>query len=210
MSKKSNQERKAQRDINKELKEITELANIAAEQRIEAMDSDVKEVMAEIAEEEKIQSYYDGLGRYDLLKAKMIRMFCSGLYTQTQIARTLRVTPQTISNWLADEDVREVIERVQADEDSIMAAQLRSIRRIAIEKQLELIQNTENEMVSAVLIRDVLDRTGHKPVEKQEVQHNITYEERIQQLAQGIEVDYTVVDDGIDANSNQMNTEGDE
>lgn len=210
----------AKRTIKDKKQELNELIELNSEERIELIEEDIKEVIDQIAEEQKIESYYEGLGNYDLLKAKAIRMFCSGLYTQRQIARSCRVTENTIRRWLADDKVKEVIEKIQRDEDIVMAAQLKSLRRIAIEKQLELIQYADNEMVSAMMIKDVLDRTGHKPVEKREVEHNITYEERLREIAQGIEVEYTVVDNevgeshdidnGTCAKDNIISTEGED
>jgi hypothetical protein len=57
-------------------------------------------------------------------------------------------------------------------------------------------------MVQAILIRDILDRTGHKAVEKKQVDVNVTYEERLKKL---IDADYTVDSDG-----DKINTEGED
>ena len=46
----------------------------------------------------------------------------------------------------------------------------------------------DNSMVALQAAKDALDRTGHKPTEKKEVQVNMTYEERLNQLINGVEV----------------------
>lgn len=127
------------------------------------------------------------LNESDILKSKFITMFCSGLYTKKQIADILKVQLRTINEWLCQEDVVQAIDNYQAKEDKIISAQLKALRSKALDKADELL-DSDNEMVKSIIIRDILDRTGHKPIDKKEIKVEATYEERLKQLIEGVEV----------------------
>lgn len=82
-------------------------------------------------------------------------------------------------------------------EDKIISAQLKALRSKALDKADELL-DSKNDMVKAIIIRDILDRTGHKPVEKQEIKIEASYEERLKQLIEGVDVVvYDVEDENL-------------
>jgi hypothetical protein len=67
------------------------------------------------------------------------------------------------------------------------------------------LMDSQNDLVALNAAKDVLDRTGHSATQKQEVNVNVTYEERLRQLIEGVDfvdVESTLVQD------NQNNAEG--
>jgi hypothetical protein len=170
--------------------------------RVEVVPEVVKHVMADQLLEDKLTMKQVGWDRYNLLKRKLVSLFVSGRYTLREMSRILFVSEKTLSLWLREEKVRDAISRYQLEEDAIIQASLRALRVRAITKAGELMDGAENEMVQAILIRDILDRTGHKAVEKKQVDVNVTYEERLKKL---IDADYTVDSDG-----DKINTEGED
>jgi transposase len=153
------------------------------------------------------------IGQKPALQRKLVHMYLSGNYTTRQMGQILGVSNVTIGNWLREPAVREAIAKYQQEEDMIVNASLKALRMKAINKASELL-DADNEMVQSIMVRDLLDRTGHKAVEKKEVTHNITYEQRIQMLLNGDDdektienVEYTI--DGKMPNGTN-NTEGDD
>jgi hypothetical protein len=69
----------------------------------------------------------------------------------------------------------------QSEEDRVINASLKALRFKADEKQAELL-DSQNDMVASQVAKDILDRTGHKAVEKKEVSHHFTFEQKLQQI----------------------------
>jgi transposase-like protein len=145
------------------------------------------------------------LRRHDVLKRKLIHLYISGVYNVRQMASIIGVRPNTIYKWLREKDVNEEIQKYQLEEDAVVTSALKALRLRAVDKQAELL-DADNEMVQALTARDILDRTGHKAVEKKETSIHVTYEQKIAQLLgkpNEVPADYTVHGD-----SQEIETEG--
>jgi predicted transcriptional regulator len=184
------------------------------EEQIEYAKDEFEEIMAtEQKELDLTKTQIPLISRYSALKNKLVHLFLSGQYTQSQIARILNVSPSAVYNWLSSPEVKKAIEAYQQEEDVIINSSLKALRSKAIQKASELM-DADNEMVASIMVRDVLDRTGHKAAEKKQVDINMTYEQRIQMLMndekevdKNIEnVDYTI---NGESSNEQINTEGD-
>lgn len=206
MSKKTS-ERAVKKEIKEKMKQIESLSELPIEDRIKETTNYLEDIIFEQQREIELEKAIDRFSKNGFLKIKLVRLFCSGLYTQRQIARMLGISETTVGKWLRQEEVMEAIEKYQREEDVLMTASLKALRRKAIERASELIEG-DNEMVSAIMIRDILDRTGHKPVDKKEIDVNMTYEERLQQLI-GVEVEYEVEEEEATCGESQeISTEG--
>lgn len=204
---KKTSERAVKKEIKEEMKQIESLSELPIEDRIKETTNHLEDIVFEQQREIELEKAIDRFSRNGFLKIKLVRLFCSGLYTQRQIARMLGISETTVGKWLRQEEVMEAIEKYQREEDVLMTASLKALRRKAIERASELIEG-DNEMVSAIMIRDILDRTGHKPVDKKEIDVNMTYEERLQQLI-GVEVEYEVEEEEATCGESQeISTEG--
>lgn len=207
------QVKKAKKYVREQLESVQPV-DLPLEQQIELAEDKFKElIQREENELERIEVEVPQIGRYAALQHKLIHLYLSGNYSQKQIARILCVGEQTVGRWLREPQIREAIDKYQEEENLIVNSSLRALRMKAIEKANELMES-ENEMVASIMVRDVLDRTGHKAVEKKQVDINMTYEQRIQMLMQEEElkenvenVDYTIHGDEP---KGKINTEGED
>lgn len=82
--------------------------------------------------------------------------------TQREIAKELDVSEETVSRWKKRKDF---IEK-KLEEERLFLGDLSSKSIQTMEKLL----NARSELVRFNAAKDILDRTGHKPVEKQQVE----------------------------------------
>ncbi len=204
------QEAVAKGQINTIMNPIIALSTQSREEQVAAIKDTLMEVIRQEDLEDSIDQEIAVYGQYAQVKKRLVHLYISGHFTLRQIAVVLGVSVGTISKWLKQDDVREAIQRFQDEEDIIASSMMKSLRIIAINKQRELIEGAENEMVSAIMIRDLLDRTGHKPVEKKQIEVNMTYEERLQKLVEGVEYDVIDVNESDLSRDKTNNTEGDD
>ena len=91
------------------------------------------------------------------------------------------------------EEVRNAIEAYQREENIIVDSALKAIRIKAVNKLAELL-DANNELVQMQATKEILDRTGHQAIQKQEINVNLSYEEKLKKLIVE-DADFTVVDD---------------
>jgi hypothetical protein len=199
------QERKAKKYVREEVKRIESAQLESVEQRIEQAEDEFKHLMEQVSDEltvvEKEKQY---LNKFPVAKQRLVSLYVSGNYTVSQIARILKVGTSTVQRWLRNEDILNAIQNYQKEEDLIIGNSLRALRMKAMNTLGELM-DSQNDLVALNAAKDVLDRTGHSATQKQEVNVNVTYEERLRQLIEGVDfvdVESTLVQD------NQNNAEG--
>lgn len=198
--------------MEKEVKDIldeeTRVSSTPLELRSDpVLDEHYKDIIALYSDEMARVDYEKKLLLFlPVLKQKFVTMYCSGLYNHKEIAQILEVNRRTITVWLAQDDIKAAIEAYQKEENMVVDTSLKAIRMKAVNKLSELMDST-NDMVSIQATREVLDRTGHMAVHKQEINVNVTYEERLQKLI-AEDVDFTVVNDE-DQNNTQKECLGD-
>lgn len=97
---------------------------------------------------------------------KAILLMVEGELTQKQIAKELNVSVQSIITWRKKSEFQEAL--VIAEREKLKGLSIKAI------KTMENLLNAKSELVRYNAASDILDRTGHKPIEKQEVtQRNI-------------------------------------
>lgn len=94
---------------------------------------------------------------------KAINMMVEGQLTQKQIAEELKVTEQTIVAWKKKQEFKE--ELINAERNLLKGLTVKAV------KTMEQLLTAKSELVRFNAASDILDRTGHKPTEKQEVAH---------------------------------------
>lgn len=87
-------------------------------------------------------------------------MIC-GSYLQCEIASLLKVSEQTICNWKKDSGFMEEYEK--STRSTLQSLVPKAIKRI------EKLLNANNEVVQLGAAKDILDRTGYKPTDKQDL-----------------------------------------
>lgn len=95
---------------------------------------------------------------------KAVNLIAEGELTQKQIADELKVTRQTVANWQKKQDFQDALFQKEREI-------LKGLAPKALNTMAELL-SAHSELVRYNAASDILDRTGHKPVEKQEVTHS--------------------------------------
>lgn len=196
-------QKKAKDYVREEVQSIENAFKLPIEERIEKAPEEFNALMNQFKEEleqlEKEQTRFD---KNNVLKNKLVHLYVTGQYTQAQIARILGVSPTTVHRWLSDEEVRNMIECYQIQESIIVDSSLKALRIKALKTMSELM-DSDNDLVALQASKDILDRTGHKAIEKKEIKVEMTYEERIKNMLEGVE--YVIDDESVET---QINTEG--
>lgn len=113
---------------------------------------------------------------------RFVHLYLTGRYKNVELANLLGVHISTIHNWLRKPEVRHIITEFQKDEHEVVEQNLKSLRGKAIETMAELM-DSPIDGIKYQASRDILDRTGHKSVQKMEVKKEIyTYEKQMKEL----------------------------
>lgn len=113
---------------------------------------------------------------------RFIHLYLTGQYSLSKLADLLGVHPNTVYNWMKREDVRNAIDTMQSATTKIVADQMQAMTMKAINRMRELM-DSPIDGVALQAVKDILDRTGHKP--KQTVEKNVnvrTFEEKLEEL----------------------------
>lgn len=123
---------------------------------------------------------------------RFVHLYLTGRYKNAELATLLGVHTNTINNWLRKPNIKHIITEFQKDEHEVIESNLKSLRSKAIETMAELMESPIDG-IRYQASRDILDRTGHKSVQKMEVKKEIyTYETQMKEL-----VDEAIPDDLI-------------
>jgi transposase-like protein len=188
MAWKPREERKAKKYVREEVKRIENSMMLPLEERIEKAEDEFKVLMDRSSTELSIiENERTYVTRFPVLKQRLVALYVTGDYSNKQLAKILKVSPATIHNWLHDEDVLNAVQKYQREEDIIISNSLKAIRMKALNTMNELM-DSQNDLVALNAAKDILDRTGHGAIQKQQVEVNMTYEERLKSLIEGVEV----------------------
>ncbi|HFH9445142.1 TPA: phBC6A51 family helix-turn-helix protein [Enterococcus faecium] len=100
---------------------------------------------------------------------KAIELLFEGSLKRIEIAEELKISEQTLYNWLKDEDF------THAYDEYVKTIMSKSSGK-ALNTMLSLL-SAKSEMVRFNAAKDIMDRGGLAPVEKQEIkQENLNYE----------------------------------
>jgi hypothetical protein len=200
-------ERKAKTYVRDTLENTLSISDLPKDKQIQELGEYYEKYIKEYENLSELQAREEQfIKKSNILKQRFIQLFVSGRYTQAEISKILHVSANTVNKWLHFESIRKEIEKFQEEENMIINASMKALRRKAIEKQSELLDD-DNSMVAHLVAKDILDRTGHSAQQKSTVQVNVTYEQKLQQLLGNKEVqaEYT-----INGETQKINTEGED
>lgn len=131
---------------------------------------------------------------------RIVQLWLTGSYSTAEIADIVDVSKDTVQKWLRRREIKEYISAHQAEELAILKTKMASNADKAFQKMVDLLDsNIDNVALQAS--KDILDRTGFKPVNevKSEVVHK-TYEQQLKDMlaSTSIDVEYEVVEDEVD------------
>lgn len=122
----------------------------------------------------------------EILKQRLAQLYCLGHYSDKDIASILMVSVSTIRKMLKDDKVMGLIEDYQKEEKALVDSRIKALRNKATETMLELL-DSEDDSIRLQVSKDILDRSGHKAENNSNVNINISYEQQLQQLVEGID-----------------------
>lgn len=126
---------------------------------------------------------------------RFIHMYTTGQYTLVQLAELLEVHPNTLSNWLKRKEVKAIILDMQESTHDMVAIQLKALSTKATAK-LSALVNSPIDGVALQAVKDILDRSGHKPKQEIKVDKTVTtFEQKLNTLIDDV-IMLEVNDDG--------------
>lgn len=127
-------------------------------------------------------------------KSRMILLYITGQYNLPKIAQIVGVSVHTVRAWLMQESVQTVVKELQHREFQIIDSSLKALRM----KALNTIDNLMDSPMDAVRFqasKDILDRTGHKPINEMKVNKTVmTIERQLSELADVAIDDAEIID----------------
>lgn len=116
-------------------------------------------------------------------KNRMILLYITGQYTIPKIAQIIGVSVNTIRAWLSQELVQTVIKELQQREFNIIDSSLKALRMKAV-NTIDNLMDSPMDAVRFQASKDILDRTGHKPINEMKVNKTVmTIERQLSELA---------------------------
>lgn len=116
------------------------------------------------------------------LRQRFIHLYMTGQYSITGLAELLDLHPNTLYGWLKREDVKEIISDMEMATHDIVSTQMKSMTLKAMNRIRELM-DSPIDGVALQAVKDVLDRSGHKPKQIKETNVNVrTFEEELDSL----------------------------
>lgn len=128
---------------------------------------------------------------------RFVHMWLSGNYKVPQIASILQVSEHTVRSWLKHPRIKSVIQEYQRDEEEIVLQNMKAMRMKALDTMYDLM-DSEQDAIKYQAAKDILDRNGFKPSQKQDVKIEVyNYEKEIKKImgTNFVEAEYTVGDE---------------
>ena len=115
-------------------------------------------------------------------KQRAVHLYLTGHYTLKNMAELIGVDINTIRGWLRDPQVREYIEEFQKEEHEVAENAIKDLRTKALGRLGDLM-DSPNDNVALQAVKDVLDRSGHKSVQRIEKDVTVkTFEQQMTDL----------------------------
>lgn len=104
---------------------------------------------------------------------RFVHLYATGQYTLAKLAQLLEVHPNTLSTWIKRKDVKAILADMQESTHEVVSNQLKSLTLVAADKLRELI-NSPIDGVALNAVKDILDRSGHKPKNEIKIDKTVT------------------------------------
>lgn len=141
-------------------------------------------------------NYLTKLSDMDVKQQRFVQMYLTGAYTNKEIASLLDIHINTLYAWLRRDDVKEVINEMQAIEAETVDTYLKSMTNKAVQRLNDLM-DSPMDAIALQAVRDVLDRTGHKAKQEIKIDKTVrTIEQQFSDLANNLidDVDFKELD----------------
>ena len=109
----------------------------------------------------------------DPIKQRFIQLYMTGNFTLAKIAQLLEIHPNTAGKWLKREDVQRAITESQTDIHKQVQYQI-TANSVKAVSRLNTLMDSTIDAVALQAVKDVLDRSGHKPKNEIKVDKTVT------------------------------------
>lgn len=134
------------------------------------------------------QKEYTRVAKRKLVKQRYVQLFVTGMYTTRQLADIIGVSTATIYKLNKDEDIRNLIDEYQSKEKEVIDGKLKALRERSIDTLSDLL-NSDEDSVRLQAVKAILDKTGHADKKEMTTNVNISYEERLSNVLEGVSFD---------------------
>lgn len=144
----------------------------------------------------KLDKEYIKVSNKQIMKQRLAQLYVCGYYSIDQIASILFVSKNTVKRLLKDEEVLNMVLNYQDEEKTLIDTRIKSLRLKATDTMQELL-DSDDDAIRIQVAKDILDRTGHKAKDEKDINVNISYEQQLNELINGVEfsVDADYVED---------------
>lgn len=174
--------------ISKEAKALIEAQVTSSEVASKELSMILKESKSL---DRKLKKEFKSIANKPLLKQRLAQLYVSGFYDKKQIASILMVSQSTVNRLLKEPDVLDMIMSYQDEEKKLIDSRIKALRNKATETLSELL-DSDDDSIRLQATKDILDRSGHAVKKDVNVDVTVSYEQQLQELAQGI--DYQIIE----------------
>lgn len=128
---------------------------------------------------------FNKISRNKIMRSRLAQLYVMGVYTNKQIAEIMGVNVQTIYKMLKEQDVLEMLNKYATEEKEAIDIKLKSLRDRATDTLSELLFS-EEDSVRLQTAKVILDKTGHGDKKEIEQTVNISYEQRLSGVLEGV------------------------
>lgn len=157
--------------------------------------------------QKKEKKNYTRIRNKPILINRVVQLYVSGNYSNSQIASIMGVSVQVINKLLKEQEVLDMILEYQNEEKEYVDSRLKSLRQKSLDTIFELLDSVDDS-VRLNASKEVLDRTGHVKKDIKDVNINVSYEEKLKELGDSIDLSYIDTSYTVINDNEQNNEEG--
>ena len=131
---------------------------------------------------------YNRASKSNVIRNRLVQLYSMGVYSNRQIADILGVSYGTVVRILKEPDVKQKLIEYADEEKDVIDAKLKALRERATDTLSDLLYSDEDS-VRLQTAKVILDKTGHGDKKEVEQNINVSYEQRLTQVLEGVSFD---------------------
>lgn len=128
---------------------------------------------------------FNRVSRSKIMRTRLAQLYVMGVYTTRQISDIMGVNVQTVYKMLKEKEVLDMLNAYATEEKNIIDVKLKSLRDRATDTLSELLGSDEDS-VRLQTAKVILDKTGHGDRKEIEQNINVSYEQRLGSVLEGV------------------------
>lgn len=131
---------------------------------------------------------YNRASKSNVIRNRLVQLYSLGAYSNRQIADILGVSYGTVIRILKEPDIKQKLIEYADEEKDVIDAKLKALRERATDTLSDLLYSDEDS-VRLQTAKVILDKTGHGDKKEVEQNINVSYEQRLTQVLEGVSFD---------------------